>query len=152
MKYFLGFVVIVVASATAAGLFFAGSPNLARNERFDNIRVGHLQQIESQIISYWQAKSALPKTLEDLKTIDLSGASAPHDPQTEAMYEYQTTSANAFSLCANFTTVQNQNNHRGTYPDLYNQTQNWDHGTGRVCFDRHIDPDVYPTTGPKIKE
>ena len=84
--------------------------------------------------------------MEEL-TNDISGFVAPTDPETKHSYEYNVKSDLTFEICANFETTVNQEESKamGMY-DYYSPgytPQNWAHTTGRVCFERTIDPDLY---------
>lgn len=150
------YVVIAVAALTlatiVAGFFIVGTPAEARLARFDAQKVQDLQNIQSQMINYWQAKQALPATLSDLNN-SLGYFSIPVDPQTGAPYEYEATGKLSFKLCATF----NGESRGGTnpmYPERIVEpsiidakgirVDNWQHASGRVCFDRTIDPSFYP--------
>lgn len=139
----LAFVTIV------SGFFIVGTPGQARLSRFDIQKVNDLQVIQSQVVSYWQAKTALPGSISDL-TNSLSYGPMPSDPQTGASYEYQATGSLSFRLCANFNAPSRaeRNVYNQAVPvDPYGKqgvlSNNWQHGAGRVCFDRTIDPDFY---------
>jgi len=140
---------LVVLVGIVIGFFVGGSPAVQRQRKADDQRVMHLQELQGQIINYWQMKEALPVELADL-TDSISGFVPPVDPETGANYEYNITSALEFELCATFSTVSlNNNSENIRIPskaiyygnDPYNQ--NWAHETGRTCFDRTIDPELY---------
>jgi len=147
-KLFVRGTLVVWLAVIVAGIFVAGSPFTQRLVRFDEQRVADLQTIQSQIINYWQRKSALPKTLADLND-SISGFSAPKDPQTNADYEYRTTGKLAFELCGNFD-LSSSNTQTGRNvpmaPAPYGgpYADNWMHNQGRQCFERTIDPQLYP--------
>ncbi len=122
----------------------AGSPWHQRQVRFDERRVNDLQTVQNELVQYWQQKQALPATLNELQN-NITGFVAPTDPDTGATYEYTVTGDAAFSLCATFATerMEAQNTSAVAYRgDAYGQ--NWNHAAGRTCFDRTIDPDMYP--------
>ena len=149
-------VVAVLAVATIiAGFFIVGTPAQARLARFDAQKVSDLQNIQSQVVYYWQAKQELPKAISDLNN-SLAYGPVPVDAQTGEAYSYQATGKLSFQLCATF----NANSRRGNQ-DLPVENRadtlsiapfgvksgaqdNWQHGTGQVCFDRTIDPAFYP--------
>jgi hypothetical protein len=130
-----------------AGFFTAGSPLKARLYKFDEQKLNDLRNIQSQITYHWQRKEALPKTLEDL-TDSISGFKAPVDPQTLESYEYFIKDNNVFELCAEFNlpsdfgvigrSLSEMPASKGFYEE------NWSHDEGRVCFERKIDPTLYP--------
>lgn len=155
MKYFAVFVVLVVGGALVAGILSIGSPDTQRKVRFDEQRVNDLDLLQSQIVIYWQGKKTLPANLDSLND-PLLGFAVPRDPETEATYEYATTGAASFQLCADF----NLESKRGgdsiktkpRAPFLAGMmNQNWEHGAGRHCFDRTIDPDFFPPKKDIIK-
>lgn len=140
-------VIAVVAIAVIAGFFVAGLPASQRLVRLDDQRVQDLQNVQSQVIQYWQSKSRLPAGLADLRN-DISGFVPPADPVTNAPYEYNVEGGLKFQLCATFQTTSKaaQPNAPKAVPagSYYDQQSNWQHDTGRVCFERTIDPDLYP--------
>lgn len=134
----------VVLTTLILGFFVAGSPADQRQIRLDEWRVNHLQNIESQVINYWQAKDELPETLEEMRALDQF--SIPTDPETKEEYRYELTGALTFNLCANF----NQPTPKWQQIDYYGpygRSENWDHGSGEICFERTIDPDFYSEDG-----
>jgi len=140
----------VVALSVIGGFFIIGSPFAQRQVRFDERRVSDLQTIQNEIVSYWQAKNLLPSKLDAL-TNTISGFTPPTDPDTAKPYEYRTTGTLSFELCSTFATSQPAvtTTPRAPYSDPYGQ--NWNHGEGRVCFSRTIDPDLYRKQGTPFK-
>lgn len=137
----------VVAVSLIAGFVTSGSPFRARLERLDAQRVSDLQVLQSQIVyTHWQLKGTVPERLTDLQD-SISGFVVPVDPQTKQPYEYTKTGARTFTLCATFVTEATSQYmlERQPYP-IYQDSANesWSHGVGRVCFDRTIDPQLYP--------
>ncbi len=147
-KRLLGVSVGMLALGTiVAGFFIVGTPAEARLARFDTQKVNDLQNIQSQVVYYWQAKQQLPMTITDLNN-SLSYGPVPVDPQTGKSYVYQTVGALSFKLCAVF----NAESRTGVMP-IENRPipvgekglpDNWQHDAGQVCFDRTIDPSFYP--------
>ena len=140
-KAFQIVIVGVVVLSLGYGFYLAGSPKSQRLVRFDEQKVNDLQMIQSYLVSnWWQVKGSLPKTL-DLLNDPISGFSVPVDPQSQESYEYILIGAREFKLCATFNldTV----NPKESVPAIY-PYYNWQHGAGRVCFDRTIDPTLYP--------
>lgn len=138
---------VLVLISIAAGFFIIGTPWDARQYRLDEQRVSDLQNIQWQIVSYWQQKQKMPVALAELND-SISGWRAPVDPETAAAYEYKVKSGTTFELCATFKNdrqLASQTNI--TRPvDVYSKdlSDNWDHAAGRVCFERTIDPERYP--------
>ncbi|MDO8231741.1 MAG: DUF5671 domain-containing protein [bacterium] len=135
--------VVVIVS----GFFIVGTPQQARLARMDMQRISALQNIQDRVVSYWQAKRALPAGLSDLENAIQYGP-LPTDPQTDAPYAYNATGALTFKLCATFATQGS-----GTSYPYYGEPvsmgikevkSNWQHAAGEVCFERTIDPNFFP--------
>jgi len=138
----------LVLIAVVGSFFIVGSPATARLMQFDQQKVSNLQEIQSQIVNYWQRKEVLPNSLTDLND-PISNFKVPVDPQTNQPYEYtiKDLASLSFELCANF-------NKEGS--DQYGQAKpmsipvtgftadNWSHPAGDYCFERTIDKQLYP--------
>lgn len=152
MRMFVWAVIAIVAVSTIGGFFLVGSPFAERMRRFDEQRIGDLQNIQWQIVSYWQRKEKLPASLEDLRD-PLSGFMVPIDPNTGATYEYRALGGLKFELCATFEAA-NQGEGRPLAKPIGLEPvglETWPHGIGRTCFERTIDPELYPPTkDPRI--
>jgi len=127
-----------------AGFFIMGSPAQVRLYRYDAQKVSDLQNIQYQIINYWQQKESLPTNIADLAD-PLSGWSIPTGPQGDS-YRYEKLGNQSFKLCATFNAVAQKGDLKNvTTPVMHGvESENWQHGIGEVCFDRTIDPDRYP--------
>lgn len=136
---------LVVVLAIAAGFFIMGSPSQVRLYRFDSQKVSDLQNIQWQIVNYWQQKESLPANLQDIED-PLSGWMLPKDPQTGEDYVYRRVSPLDFALCATFNADSKDARASEAMPVRAYGTLdgNFEHGTGEVCFDRSIDPQRYP--------
>lgn len=135
---------VLVLATIIAGFFIIGTPQQIRRMKQDNIRVQDLQNIQWQVVNYWQQKEVLPTTLKQVKD-PISGTIIPVDPKTGEEYAYERTGAMSFKLCATFEREGGQQYsisrpvmEKGAIED------NWEHGAGEVCFDRTIDPERYP--------
>lgn len=137
-----GVAVLVVATITA-GFFIVGTPQSARQMRLDDQRINDLQSIQSQITYFYQQKRALPGSLSQLQD-PLLGFMVPVDPVTGAAYEYAKTADLAFELCATFGAEGTGSQYATPASPYGNVQDNWQHGAGRVCFERMIDPAFYP--------
>ncbi len=141
----------IVAVGVIAGFAVAGSPSAQRVNKFDQQRVQDLNMIQGQIINYWQSKQKLPESVDVLRN-DITGFVAPTDPQTHTSYEYRTTSALSFELCAVFQAATSDDRSQPQQPMYYNGIEStWPHGAGRTCFDRTIDPDFFQPVGKPIR-
>jgi hypothetical protein len=140
---------VLALIAIIAGFWMFGTPFQARQYRYDEQRVTDLQSIQSQVTYYYQAKQKLPANLADL-TDTISGFTAPTDPTTGQQYDYRITKPPySFELCAAFAaaSVGTQTQYAGTPPmpvTVHTGADTWVHGTGTQCFERTIDPQLYP--------
>ena len=143
----------LVLASVVLGFFYVGSPSQQRIVRFDDQRINDLSTIQNELVNYYGQKSMLPATLAGL-TSSITGFSAPVDPETKTPYEYRTKDKLNFELCAIFgaSTQGYSSNPKATpvqYPannSPYNQ--NWNHDAGHVCFQRTIDPTMFPDKKP----
>ncbi|MDB5264631.1 MAG: hypothetical protein JWN64_202 [Parcubacteria group bacterium] len=145
----VGVIVLAIVSIVC-GFFIIGTPTDMRALRYDEQKVGDLQNIQYQVVNYWQQKQALPKTLGELAD-PLSGNSIPNDPQSGTSYRYEVTGPTTFSLCATFNMPTKDTAGQGAYGrDVAYTTgiggvdENWQHESGEKCFTRTIDPERYP--------
>ena len=138
--------IIATAGSIIIGFFIVGSPSTARAQRFDQQRVNDLQNIQQQVIDYWQPRKKLPTTLENNDATSSYLFRIPNDPETGLPYEYRVTGALSFELCAvfdDYTMSQKSEVIRSKTPYGYDILDIWDHDKGRTCFSRTIDPELY---------
>ena len=159
MRWFVRGIIAFTAAAIVLGFFASGSPFAARIKKIDDKRVRNLQTLQREIVNYWQAKDALPQTLDDLKD-SISGFVPPKDPETNEPYGYNVLGDLEFELCANFKSSNFKSSNKSVslqvierpvpipreafypaYNGAYNES--WLHKIGRTCFTRDIDPDLY---------
>ena len=141
---------VLVLVTIIAGFFIIGTPQQMRVQKQDAIRLQDLQNIQWQVVNYWQQKEKLPADLAELND-PITNNIIPVDPQTKTAYRYEKTGAMAFKLCATFANAGGSlSNGRsiakipepmGVGPAV---ADNWEHEAGEVCFDRSIDPERYP--------
>ncbi len=133
------------AASIVLGFFIVGTPGQARQYRLDEQRTQDLQNIQWQIVSYWQQKQKLPAALPELRD-SISGWVVPQDPTTGEPYIYRATGTTAFELCATFASESNQQSNvaKPIPADFGGISDNWQHKAGDVCFIRTIDPERYP--------
>ncbi len=133
---------LLVLLSIVGGFTAVGSPFEQRRVRLDERRVSDLQQIQWQIVNYWQRKESLPERLETLHD-PLSGFILPLDPESGSPYEYRQIADRSFELCATFATRSVEKpGAREPVPEGAQEV--WDHDPGRKCFERTIDPELYP--------
>lgn len=150
-KIWLGVSIAIVLASIIWGFSVLGSPHTQQLIKYDNQKVADLQNIQYQVISYWQMNGMIPVSLSDISSSQ-PYTIVPKDPQSKTTYEYDKTGAMTFDLCAEFNkeNTTNQNN-IGAAPVSYPakssiiQNDNWNHGAGHQCFSRTIDPVAYPT-------
>jgi hypothetical protein len=147
----IGIAVLAIITI-GSGFLIVGTPQQARLMRFDAQKVGDLQNIQSQVVNYYQAKQKLPISLADINT-SLMYSPLPVDIQTGEQYGYEAAGSLSFKLCAMFNAESRSSQNvyyesRAMMPmpmgDKGMMQDNWQHGSGRVCFDRTIDPSFYP--------
>ena len=160
MRWFIRTVVVVAGFFIVFSFFAVGSPFSQRLKRFDERRVSDLQVIQSEIISYWQAKEVLPQSLDQLRD-SIRGFVPPSDPETGEAYPYRILAPLQFELCADFKTSNKQGLEvrkapvpaipRGSFYPYPVLEDNWLHDSARTCFTRTIDPDLFPPLERKSK-
>jgi hypothetical protein len=143
-QYVRAAVAVLAVASIIAGFFIVGTPQQARLARFDDERIGHLQNIQSQVTYYYQAKQTLPKTLVELNESITFGEVTPVDPETGEPYRYEATGPRSFKLCAVFTTASRSGDASRAVVPAKGVYQDWQHGVGEQCFDHTIDPAFYP--------
>ncbi len=175
-KLFAVISLVIVVVGVGWSFTVIGSPSTQRAYGLDSRRVSDLQNIQSQVISYWQQKEKLPTKIEDL--VDpLSYNSLPVDPEFEkgTTYTYKMNGKLTFELCATFSAKMPKGwteyvNGGGIVP-MYSgavrdvstsaspvsypypgggggANQSWDHEAGLTCFSRTIDPEIYKPYNP----
>lgn len=127
----------VVVASLILGFVVMGSPASQRTRVYDNQRVSDLQNINSQIINYWQTNQELPANLTDI-TNTASGYPLPTDPETKQPYTYTMEGSLSYQLCATFGLADQSTVGIVASPDT------WNHPAGHYCFDRTINPNVTP--------
>ncbi len=144
---------LFVFGSLVAGFFIIGSPAYQRDLRFDQQRVNDLQTITQHITTFWQAKQELPALLAQVED-PLRGAYIPSDPETGAPYVYRKLGTLTFEVCAVFLRAS-QGGAATPKARPWNFSMGQDvffsHREGEQCFERTIDPDVWPPLIP-VKE
>lgn len=140
--------ILLVLVSIVLGFSVIGSPKTQRLMRIDQQKINDLQIIQSQAISYWQAKGTTPPNLDAMKD-SLSYYPIPVDADTGMPYEYTQKSLNSFELCATFSTASNIGHSSSQTKPIMAQNDNWQYSSGHYCFERTIDPQLYPTKVPR---
>ena len=173
-KLFVWISSVLVIFSIIYGFVVMGGPGAQRNLRLDQRRIEDLQNIQYQVINFWQQKQKLPESLDELKN-PLSGNFIPQDPEFAKglNYEYSKISDLSkntpikFELCATFSLpipkgyIENSSGGYGIMPtkDMAvssmpypgGTNDSWDHQEGRTCFEREIDPELYPPYPKPVK-
>lgn len=134
--------------AVVGGLFLTGSPESARREEFDDVRVNDLDRIAATIDQVWDQREALPDDLEALARERGVVLRSVRDPRTERPYEYRVTGERTYELCAVFETETPQVPRAERRPG---RGRFWTHGVGKTCFDVDVKVDEERTT-PAIQD
>lgn len=137
---------VIIVALIAWGFSIFGSPLKQRLLRADSQKVTDLQTIQWQIVNYWQQKQVLPANLQALND-PISGFVVPVDAQNGVPYGYRTIDSRKFELCADFNLESTNQNESIAYPKelgMGRENDNWKHGSKRTCFERVIDPELYP--------
>lgn len=146
--------IVIVVSSLVVGFIVMGSPATQRMKHYDDQRVSDIQNINYQIINYWQLKRMLPKVSSDIENKAI-GSLLPIDPETSVAYTYEIVNPLSYKLCATFSL-----SNIGTTGMIRNSPvaqpvstsamkpagqENWEHSAGEQCYTRTIDPILYPT-------
>lgn len=128
------------------GFVVNGTPQTIRERNVDEERVERLQDIHSAIqYDYAIDNEALPESLDEiplgsyLRTI-------PVDPETGDAFEYTRIDEETYKLCATFSQPSYLYDKRPSNEDMATSTsdlyerglENWNHDSGRVCFEQTI--------------
>lgn len=143
--------ILLVIASISFGFYVMGSPFTQRLRNIDEKKVNDLQNIQYNIINYWQQKEFLPETLTDLEAI--FGFVVPKDTDKNVDYTYTVMSATSFKLCADFNVANDYKNGAPqsyvSYPSAGGKNETWAHRAGEYCYERTIDPAIY-STSPKV--
>jgi hypothetical protein len=136
---------VVVAAVIAVGLFLNGNPAEVRRQRLDEQRISDLNALSSAVDATLQSGGALPASLAELGRDRRWTFLRDRDPVTGEPYEYRTTGARSYELCATFDTSSSPGAARlapvgflalgiPATPRSQDAAGFWDHGPGRHCF------------------
>jgi hypothetical protein len=134
---------LLVLAVVAGAFFIVGSPTSERLYRIDEQKASDLQNIQYQVVNYWQQKQQLPASISDLED-PLTGFVAPKDPDTGGPYDYTAVPPMSFKLCATFNAPSRTLPKAAAVRPTYYGEENWQHGEGNQCFERTIDPQKFP--------
>lgn len=146
--------IAIVILSLGIGFFVMGSPETQRMRQYDDRRVSDIQNINYQVINYWQLKRKLPVVIDDVVNKAM-GETLPVDPETKLAYTYEKASSLSYKLCATFSleridtlgkarTAESQPVPVSVPTAKAIGQENWNHEAGTQCFLRTIDPELYP--------
>lgn len=146
LYYGAGMIVVVLVSLGFA-VTKIDTPTEVRAQRLDATQIENLTQIQWRLMDYYTINNKLPGSLDDVGEPPL-----PTAPDGRAAYEYRVTE-DGFELCANFASDSKPDQYYGmAYPVMekgsIRNPDNWQHGDGRVCFDRIVNPPTDTDPGP----
>ena len=131
-------IVVSVAVAVAVGIGFRalGTPQQARMEELDRIRMRDLQSLSDAILRYPGRRHgpSLPATLDSVELVSRAASSA-RDPVTKRRYEYERIDGSHFRLCADFGGEVRKE-------ELEEWQEKWAHPAGHACFEFELAPAV----------
>lgn len=136
-----GIALAVVAVFVVLGYVQIDSPGVAREVRIDQQQISDLQDMQWRIEAYHQETDSFPARIEMV----YQDFPVPQAPEGRQPYEYRTTGADTYVLCATFAHATPASERSIAKPvsygnDIYLQNHNWEHGAGEKCFDRRIIP------------
>lgn len=142
----IGTISIVLAMGMVILPFFVfGNPKQARELNFDQQRVNVLNDLDRDVVDYWQRHGFMPKNTDEVLNFNQYNQKNKYfDPDIKSnnKIEYFYTSGTSYKLCATFSLeVNNEDNPNKHYLDYANFGI---HESGYVCFDRNIDPIQFP--------
>jgi len=135
----------VVFCSIVLGFSVLGSPATQRMLKYDQQKVGDLQNINSQVINYYSNKGTLPKTLDEIGNTGYYISEV--DAQSGKTYEYQKTSNTTYNLCADFNKTSDDKNVTTSHINPYDG-DTWVHGAGHYCFSQTINQNLYSKPVP----
>lgn len=152
LRPFIGGVSLAIVIALVGGFLYSGTPQQQRLLRIDNQRTADLQSISYAMDTYWNTTTSMPATLEDLRNTRGVYVQSTVDPVTRLPYEYRTTGASAYELCATFDleTSSQQAGPTAAAPYPYDPSSGfWKHVAGRQCYS--LDVREWPDTSLKVR-
>jgi hypothetical protein len=137
---------VIVLCVLVLGFMHSDTPSKVRDIKIDEQEVSDLSDMQYRIEDSYRVNKSLPKDVASLYI----GIAAPTAPAGREPYTYTATGNLTYTLCATFAYPSQDSANSGRIvapvaaPDskpLINPYNNWDHGAGKVCFERTITPD-----------
>ena len=137
--YFAIGATILVLGSLIYGYSYIESPAKVREINLDEKQLNDLQDMYWEIIDTYRSTLQLPKTLDELYI----NRKIPSAPDQREAYVYTPIDDKTFELCATFATPSPQYKKPTTDVQIVDtnilQNNNWEHGTGYVCFKRTVE-------------
>lgn len=135
----------VVAVVLTLGFTHSDSPAKVREMKIDSQQTTDLSDIQYRVEDHYRIANSLPK---DMQTVYV-GTLAPHAVSGRAAYEYKNIDTDTYELCATFAYPSQNTGLTAPQPiavavEVKNPYNNWDHGTGKTCFERTVVKNVIP--------
>ena len=133
---------ILVIAAIVVGFMVIGSPRTQRLMKYDQAKVSDLQNLASQVRSFYEISKVLPTSLEQMSQSNSYGGYSFLDTQTQKPYTYKIVSDGIFEVCAEFNldgTVPAAKSNEYAYNERYIDFNVWATYTkGEYCFKQII--------------
>lgn len=126
---------VIILVAIILGFAVIGSPRTQRQLRIDQETIYSLDNVNWQVINYWQANGMIPESM----------------PSLPEEIDYTKTGNMTYELCATFNHSNQYRNGSGNGrgmmvgPKFAPGMNDWSHNAGYHCFEREVDPVMYPT-------
>ena len=119
---------LIVLATVIYGFLDGGSPQAARNKRFDDKRIRDIQVIKGWVNSYYNKNKLLPSTAFEALTNNYNSGNLkiPTDPETNSEYQYQVVNGKEYKICTTFSTSTKNNG-----PQYLSE---YSHPIGLHCF------------------
>ncbi len=131
---------ILALVLVGAGFSHIEAPSEVREQKLDATQIMNLQEIQWRIQDHIAVNGTVPDTVEELYTAN----PVPTAPENRPDYRYEKTTE-GFALCATFSTTSEPNEFGFAQPMKPTEgmltivnPDNWEHGTGEMCFQRIV--------------
>ncbi len=138
-KMYAGGASIIVITVLVLGFLNSDTPSQVRDMRFDDQQISDLSDMQWRIEDHYRINKNLPATVAELYV----GISVPVAPEGRETYSYSIIDEDTYELCASFM-YESANGRIGERAVIFDESiaknpyNNWDHGTGRTCFERTV--------------
>lgn len=127
---------VIILVSIILGFSILGFPHTQKLIRYDEQKINDLQNINSQIQSYFSNKKVLPKNISEITNSNYGYSSVVLDKQTNKSYEYIKTNDVEYQLCAEFNKASDDKNVEYSYLPNYGSISS--HSAGRYCFNQNV--------------